>query len=271
MWCIRKLKVHFVIFYICGLTSYIPLKKGHTKRLQVVSILVKVIHVSVLIGYVTLFFINRFTQLKLINFNAIYLNYTVFYNAISYGYALYKSITTPNLSRNMCRQFASIIRYMERNLQVAIPMKKFLISFTLNMCLKLTLANIYTVTLRNLGSNDNITFFQPMEEVLYTIMRHVIIMSAFHAILFISLIEVLLFSLNLKLGKSLYAFKRHSTIFTTLHQLKWIHYNLWKISQVINKRFGSLLSVLLLQYATLLIFGIYRIYTLWPNFVVISE
>lgn len=271
MWCIRKFKIYFICFYICGLTSYIPLKKGHIKRLQVISILVKVIHVSVLIGYVTLFIINRFTQLKLMNFNAILSNYAVFYTAIANGYALYKSITTPNLSRNICGRFAGIIHYMERNLQVAIPIEKFKISFTLKIWLKLITATLCTVTLHVIASSDGIIFIHPAEEFVYIVIRHVIIMSAFHAILYISLIEVLLLSINMQLKKKLCAVKRQKTIFTSLHHLKWIHYNLWRISQMINDHFGTLFSVLLLQYSTWLIFGIYRIYTLWPGFVVLSK
>lgn len=265
--CIEELKLYFVIFFLFGHASYIPSKLNHHKRIKVLSIFLKIINVSIpLCGAIVILF-DRSHSFEVENLNSFTVKYSVIAHYSMATFALYTSIITPNLSCHLCEFFAGIIQYMERHLKIVIQIHTFKQMFLRKLMLKMfieALAAAFRLRVMDL-------FVNPSETILMTITLNAIISGAFHVVLYICLIEFLLFSITAKLNDHLSASKRFTRIDLLFRHLKWIHYNLWKISQIISRKFGLLLAVLLLDYSLTFVITIYRIFVFWPSINIASK
>lgn len=251
MWCIRKLKVYFVLFYICGLTTYIPLNKNHKKALGIVSVFVRIFHISILLAIFVLFFINHFDQLQSNSFNEVFLIVVLLNGNIIASFVLYNSITSRDSTLDICARFASVVQRMDRNLQIKFQVNKFKLMFALKIVLKF--ATVVVLLFAYYTPSEDVNLTKHLQDKLYSISRIIVYVACFQVVFYIDLIWFSLLSINDQLEKQFYTSKRYTKTSTILYHLKYIHYNLWKISQIINQNYGSLTAVLLLQYFTLFV------------------
>lgn len=266
MWCIRELKPYFIVFFLFGHTSYIPLKH-HNKQLKVLSNIVKSINFMIPFGNAMLTIYNRSHALKVIDFNSFIVKYSVMVNFSTAVSTLYTGLINPNLSRHICIFFANIIQYMEQNLQIAIHIDKFKTNLRRKVLLKLTFVIIATISRQT--AQD--IFVHVTDNILMTLSLLIIIVAAFHVILYVCLIEFLLALINSKLMQHLSSTVNSEQLSLIFFHLKWMYYNLWKISQILSRKFGFMLTVLILEYALTIVVTIYRFFIFWPNLAVASK
>lgn len=265
MWCIRELKVYFVIFYLFGQSSYIPLKTDHVKGLRIASYIPKIIHLTVPISH---FILNAYNQkLKLTSFHVIATQYSMFLVFLSNYYPLFLSVLYPNTSFQLCEYFGNIFQYLEHNLHINIQIGKFKKNFTQLLFLKMAFS---TVAFASRFAETSV-FLHPMENILFTVSVFIGIFAAFHVILFISLVHFILRTIN-KVFKNIWRGpKRPNDAFEFLRHLKWTHYKLWKISRALDNQFGLVILLLLLHNGLVMGFTIYRTFVIWPSSLITSK
>lgn len=260
MWCIRKLKVYFVCFYVFGLTTYIPLNKNHRKMLEVVSVFVRLVHTSILLGVYILFFINHIEKLQSNDFTEIFENVMYLCGNIIASIVLYENITARYSANDICAHFASVVQRMDRNLQIKIQINKFQRMFVQKVVTKF-LAVSFALLIRASTGSENVKLTIRLEGNLYEISRFGLYIVLFYVVFYIDLIVIALRSINDQLEHHFYASRRYTRTSTMLYHLKCIHYNLWKISQIINQNYGLLTAILLLQYFAIFVFAIFLMLT----------
>lgn len=263
MWSIHKFKVYFMFFYIFGLTSYIPTKKKRIKLLHVVSIFIKITHILTLSAYTIRFINGRSERLTSFNFDGIYPICVFFYSIIISVFAMYISISNSNVSRHICNRFAIIIQRMELKFQITIPMNRFNRNFAMTVFVKI--ATVLPSMLLLSKILEHLSVHLMLVDKMLCLINHVGLISlSFYIAFHISFIEFLMILINNQL-QIFYVLKQYTKVSTVLYHLKFIHFNLWQISQIINKHFGILIAMLLLQLLHLFVFNIYQTFIEWPN------
>lgn len=270
MWCIQKLKIHFTIFYICGLASYIPLNIDRFEILYVISLFVKSFYISVLSASTIRFINSRFDEKISLNFSEIYSCAVFIHNNIISAFAFYICIRSSNVSRNVCNRFAFIIHRMEQKLQITIPMNQFNKQFAITVFVK-----IVTIIPAIQSTSESLSYlysnFVQLDITLFMINQIFLIMLDFYLVFHVNFMGFLMMLINNKLQIH-YASRRYTNVASVLYNLKFLHFNLWQISQIINNHFGFLIAMLIIQLLHLIVFGIYETIIGWQSpYIVLSK
>lgn len=261
MWRVRELKSYFMVFYLFGQTAYIPLKADHAKQLQILSVLLKMIHIGFPIAHTILFVYNRCEDSPLKDFDIFVTQYLFFFIFICASYASYKNFFSPNLSRKICELFADVIQYSETNFQSETQIGKFKKNFTRKFLIKVIVE--FVTLLSRFVSKD--VYLNPFELLFFTITWITSKITTFYIMLFIDLLECVLQSLNMKVKEILRDKKQTKNAFDMFHHIKLIHYNLWQISKILNEQFGMQLLLLLLANGINIGMTMFRIVIYWPS------
>lgn len=270
MSCVRELRPYFICFFLFGQTSYIPSEPNHLKHFRLISIILKLFNLAIPFGSTILFVYNRSTDtVKSSEFNSFFSKYVIFVISLFTYLAFYTSYVNPNLAHDICGIFDRLIPYIERNLHIKIDIRTFKQRFRRKLCFKLSI-EIFTSVLRY-AMTDVVS---AVENSLFTIMLVINIFGIFHLILYIDLIELLLCSINRKINvyaKEIWFTKRYTKTLSTFHRLKWIHYNLWKISRILNDKFGVLCIFFAIHFSVTFVGTLYRSFVYFPTLLMIGE
>lgn len=247
---IRELKSCFIIFYLFGHTSFIPLKSGKLKALLLISFIPKIAYFLILIMefYTTLqlFYVGT----KII-FNNILIATLFLLNWMSGIFILYSSVSSPHALLYILKMFANTILYTEHKLSKTICMNRLLKDIH-----KKTLYAFMTVFGFFLFG---LTTIAPANNFLLLIVLMAKVMIVMQMVLLINLIEIILSTLNEKLVDLTRKRKYRFSVSCLFQQIKLIHYNLWTISQNINQHFGWILIFILIGDTAIIGFTIYKL------------
>lgn len=260
MWCIRELDPFFVCFHFFGLAAYIPSKAIHMKRLLVSSVFFKFIQFAMAFAFVISSFSNDLDSdrlWKLPNFNAFLQRYTIIHFFLLANFLLFKSVGAPHLSRRICEHFCHVIEDMQFYLQIRLQMKSFKTTYVQKVSLHLF------VFLSRIIIDPH--FFRPLHAKFYIAVQMVAVFAVLQVILFIDLISLSLCSINTKLKEHLYFKQPYFRVILIFRYLKWIHYNLWKISEILNENFGLWFIIIFLHYFVWMSFSGYNIFVCLLN------
>lgn len=262
---IRELKYCFVYFYLFGQTTYIPLKGGHSKCLLIVSFLPKLIHLAVIITNIfsTYTQINRKPSILTMNTVMLYTIFTI--NCMSNIVAFYLNVLTPFWSRQICDMFSNIIQFAECKMLVHVPVYRFQKHFHKKIWFGIILEIISSSTRIIVQS----PVFKPMMNVYLLIIFLYKMFVMLHALMYIDLIQFVLCSVNTKLNNVAHTRWHRYSVAITFRQVKWIHFNLWKISKKINQQLGWIIIMLILEnstYSSACVFWIFWYFETPTNF-----
>lgn len=258
---VRELKNYFIVFYLFGQTAYIPLKTDYTKQLQIFSVILKICHLIFPIAHTVLFIYNRFEESAREKFDILIMQYLILCIFIFASYATYINFFHPNLSHKICELFAGVIHYSEYNCRTELQIDKLKKNFTRKFLINIII-EMATLLSRFLSKD---VFLHPLEVISFTISWTISRITIFYIMLFIDLLECVLRSLNVKVKKTLRDTKQKKDAFTMFHHMKLIHYNLWKISKILNEQFGMQLLLLLLANGISIGNTMFRSFILWPS------
>lgn len=255
MWCIRELDPFFVCFHLFGLTAYIPSKAIHAKRLLFSSVFFKFIQLAVAFAFVVLSFSNVLQDQslwKLPDFNSFLQRYINMHFFLLVNFVLLKSTIAPHLSRRVCEHFCRVIEDMQFYLQIRLQMKTYKKTFVQKVAL-----NLLPLLLQLVFDPH---FFSPLHARFYIVILMVTLFVVLHVILFIDLISLCLYSINTKLKEHLYFKQPYIRVILIFRYLKWTHYNLCKISEILNENFGLLFVIISLHYFMWMVLNGYFIF-----------
>lgn len=258
MWRIRELRSSFVYFYLFGQTSYIPLKGGHLNYLLGVSFFPKILHFLILFGAIITGVTQNSKWPNIFDFNSMVLIATVLLTFAADFLVLYSEFLSPFWSRTVCEMYAGVIQYTEHKFSITVPTNRFQNYFHLKIILFVlteTLSSALIIFIPN-------SFFKPIATYFLAILSIFKGMILLYIVLFIDLMQLLLFSLNFKLKSVTQNRLRRYSISIVFKQVKWIHYKLWKISKLINHRFGWIFVFSIIDYSTRFIVCLYYTFVL---------
>lgn len=259
MWCIRELDAFFTVFHLFGLSSFIPSKASHIKRLLISSMIFKLVHLAVALAFASYNYQmthNVKNLTKQSNFNLTIRKCFDSHVFMLIIFVLFKSIVSPHLLRQICEHFCLVIQDMEFHLQITLQMKRFKKAFARTFLLNLLFASMIMALFP----------LYYLIEIIFAIVDQIFFSCAlFHIILFIDLIGLSLHSINIKLEEHLCFKQPYMRIIILFRYLKSIHYNLWRIARILNKEFGLLLLLLLLHYFIKIVLLGYHIFLNWPK------
>lgn len=259
----------FVLFYIFGQTSSIPLKTDHSRLLTVFSTLIRIAYIVPSIWNIaTDFYVkNRFAQPKSETFGNLVLCLVVIINFLPILLTFYSNAISQYSSSRICDLFANLIQYIKCNLKCSIDIDIFKREFTRKLIFQIAFEIVATIS-RYISEEVSIDQFH---HACFTFWKIITIFAVSHIIFYVNLIEFTIKTVNSSLVNILHNRKRLRRIFVTLRHVKWFHYNLLQILVVLNERFGLLCLVFLIHYFFVGVLTMFRTLTLWPKIVIISK
>lgn len=254
---ICHLRACFVWFYLFGQTTYIPLQKNRDKLLQILSILPKIIFL--LISILTPILVYKYRVHGFMPHSQIILT-SILSNlhTISNVFAFYLSVRKPFLSRKICGMYFDIVQTINEQLKLNISIGDFAKVFHRKI--------IFLVIFRLLISIGTFHAFSPF---LSSISKPMVAISFIYkeiinlySIIFIDLMHFVIFMINQNIEKILRNCIKHFTIIDVVHSIKRIHLNIWKVSQILNSNFTSIIVLNLLENFALATFTIFRMFVM---------
>lgn len=244
MWRIQELKTTFIWLYLFNQTVYIPLNDNRNKFLYRLSFIPKLILIIVFFAQIithTFRDIPQPTKNDIINKILIYSAITHFMTNLL---TVFSTTFNPFGSKAILTKFALIIEYIESRWKMEIPIRAFEKRHRRKIMLYVVL-QLFIIVLK-LFSNPGL--YSKYNLVLMGISFMYKGFIVFHITIFISLIGLIMSSLNMKIVKVLHdePISRHSVVFL-LRQFKLVHYKLPKIVKMINDEFGWILFVFMLE------------------------
>lgn len=263
MWRIRELDLFFVCFHFFGQTAYIPSKVKYMKRLIISSMFFKLSHFAVAFAYATAVVMGHIRRsVKNTPFNSYVQRYVGIHFCLMTFLLLYQSVISPYLSLRICQHFGRLIENMRFYLRIQIQMDNLkrefvqkILSYLLVLLLRLSL---------HLSFNQNDVFY-------CYVLPSVHVFAAFHIILFIDFVNFSLHSINLKLEEYLRFKQPCIRIIILFRYLKWMHFKLWKFSEILNKNFGLSLLIILIHYFLWIVLSCYYTILVWPRAETVSK
>lgn len=154
-----------------------------------------------------------------------------------------------------------MIRYIESKMNTPIPVYRFQKQFQKKILLAVTFVLCSEIPRIIIQS----PVFKPVMNYCLIINFVYKLFVMLHVVVYIDLMRFLLFSVNLKLNDVTEMRWHRYSVAITFQHIKWIHYNLWKISKMINLQFGWIIVMLMLEYMTYFSACIYWIFLYLEN------
>lgn len=257
MWKIYELKLPFIYFYFFGQTSFVPLKRVQLDKLLVVAFIPKLVYLLVIASTIYLIITQNHKWPNAFDFNTILVIAIFIFNCTSGCLVLFTSLTSPFALRTICNIFADVIEYTERRFLLSISLHQLQRNFQKKILILLVL-EIISGCLRSIHLNSSL--FKPITNISVVILLIYKVIMILHIQFYIDLIGFILYSVNEKL-KSVTKIRRHRySVACTFQRVKWIHYNLWKISKMINNSFGWILVSIMIETCALACLRVYWIF-----------
>lgn len=251
MQCIRELNPFFVCFHFFGQTAYIPSKVKCMKRLLIRSIFIKLIYFAVALAFLVFKMEMAIEMWKTKTFSKYMMRYQGIHMFIVTNLLLYKSIASPYLSRQICEQFSRVIDSIQLYLRIQLQMNNFKRSF-LQKILSYLSVLLLRCTLHLL--------FKLNDQIFLYVLPTAHIFAVFQVILFVDLINFSLNSINTKLEEYLRFKQPYARVIILFRYVKWIHFSLWEISEILNKNFGLVLIIMTIHYFIWIVLPIYYVF-----------
>lgn len=267
MWRIRELKICFIFFYLFSQTSYIPLSIDRTKQLKIGSIILKIFQFCLPIIQLVVDANLGYVGSSPKNFNQFVLQLILYLHFIGSYYIFYNSIFPSVKSNHICEFITAIIQYVELKLNISIQIDKFRRKYLRKLLITLALQAISLIVTSAFGR----FFIIPYQLIYIIIIYSTKIIAAFYAVFFVDLVTYLLKSINKAIKEISGDPRKKKKIFATLRHLKWIHYNLFKFSKLINDRFGSMIIICLLENFVNCYVFIFLCVVKWPSIGIASK
>lgn len=174
----------------------------------------------------------------------------------------FESILLPNAIPSLLNQYKYIKNYFEKRLNAKVPMKIFKWNFLVKVSLSVAvfLSMLATVRLTQEYKTSDAFMF------LVSNYKHI---TAVHIMIYIDYLQHLLKTINVQFNTfqseiSMKVFDSNSKeMCYVLKTYKYVHFKLWKISQLINKRFGLILIALVLAFTLEVSYSAYWIIVFW--------
>lgn len=249
---IRKLTLSFIYFYLSAQTTYIPLKNANFKWLRIVSILPKIIHFSVIVMSIYITYeingqwVNSTDLTQFLKFSVL------LSNIVSMTIAFCINLFCPFATVDILKLCASVMQCIEKQFFIKISLDQFQWNMHKNILVTL-IGELFVLVCVCIEKRQIIGSFNLY--MLFTYKTLIVL----HVVVFIELMQFLLHSVNMKLA-SITRRNQH-LIVPHLHQTKWIYYNLWKVSTMINAHFGWILTAVLLEASLYISMNIYYTFT----------
>lgn len=252
----------FIVFHFFGQTAYIPSKVKYFKQLMISSIGFKLIYLAMALTYAKHQIQQSVSEYR-VDKHASLRRYIGVHIVLLACFTLYESIASPHLSRQICEHFGRIMQYMHFHLDIQLQMKNFKHQFAVQFLPILLLVVFrFFAEFYISGEVGNINF-------LLLVFVHVV--ATFHFVLFVCLIDLLLHSINIKLMSYLRFEQLCMRIIIVFRYLKWIHYNLWSITRVLNRSFGAMLTTLFMHNFFTMVYSGCRLFLSWHSAHAISK
>lgn len=264
---LHTFRKQFVLFYISGQTSYIPLQSDHSKLLKFVSIFIRIVYIILTIWDVVTDIRNRSFQVNSETFKNVVLCLIIVINFLPILLSFYTNAMSRCSSSHICDLFANLIQYIECNLKCHINIDRFKVDFFRTLILQIAIETVASIA-RYIFDDIFIGFF---DHVCLTFWKAIKIFAISYTVFYVNLVVFLMKTVNLNLIDFMHDRKRMRQIFATLRHLKWFHYQLRQILMNLNERFGLLFLVFLIHFFLVSVLTIFRILILWPTFVITSK
>lgn len=266
MWHSIRLKIFFTLFYIFGQTNHIPSANFRTSKILLFASCIPIALYFVLLATATYSnttqLYNFTTKLYTTNdviFLGIFKTITLTPNWAS----LFANICDIHSSQNIFKRFAIVSRQIESIFAVKTGFRKFENQFLRRMICIILLDIIGVAKKLMIGH----PIFKPVTELSMIALLFYRNFLIFHITLLIDLLRYFLCTINLRLSRINGDLNCHTQydinyLINLVRQIKLLHFRIWLILIRINKRFGWVLVIFLLE---TFIYYSYVVYWLFLN------
>lgn len=229
---VPELSSFYRLFFLFGQTLDVPSKSHNRVFTRISSIVLKIVYLLVLISLAYWMTNSNIKSNGIRELTNILARVPFLFYILSNFVAVFSEWSHPMASQWLYNRTTYIILYTKHRVTAMLPLNRFKWTFYRKVLFAISEAIITFLIKSQLKS----VIIEPITELILltaTIYRYV---ALFHMLLLIDLIAFIILSLNDHLksinGRPVSADQLHAT----LCHLKWIHYNLFRVTRLISER-----------------------------------
>lgn len=223
----------YLIFFIFGQTPSWPAETRNKQTLsRICSIALKIVYLLVLISLIYWMTTSSIKSNELHEFTSVLARVPFLFYILSNLVAVFSEWTNPNISQWLYKHISHVLLYTMQHVSSNLSLNQFKTGFYGKVLVAMLEATISFIVQSQLKS----VIIEPVTEFLLltaTIYRYAAI---FHILLFVDLIAYVMLTMNMRLDSINEQPLNPNEITATLQHFKWIHYNLYRASNMLNER-----------------------------------
>lgn len=244
MYKIQHLKSYFVLFYLCGVSSYTPWKRFNQKKqfyFKILKFFPKILHFLLIFISV----IHSYSILNLLKTPSVEIIFLITITATHCAVYI-DDLSSVRKIRRMLLVLFQVFDQLTSMTRESLCLKTFERDFRFKLFVSVEL-NFFLFMLKLMIEDDEISAFKHLWFLILTVCK---LIALFQAIFFIEFLNFILCCLNQELKHSCRDLLIESNVEVAVNKVqiaKKIHLKMCKIVQLISSRFGWFMSSLLLE------------------------
>lgn len=229
---VPELSSFYLLFFLFGQTLDVPSKSHNRIFKRIFSIVLKIVYLLVLISLAYWMTHSNIKSNGIRELTSILARVPFLFYILSNFVAVFSEWSHPMASQWLYNRTTYIILYTKHRVTATLALNRFKWTFYRKVLFALSEAIITFLVKSQLKS----VIIEPITELILlmaTIYRYV---ALFHMLLLIDLIAFILSSLNDHLKSINERPLSGDKLYATLRHLKWIHYNLFRVTRLLNER-----------------------------------
>lgn len=227
-----KSRTIFILLYLSGQISYRPLQKRCNRLVRIITLLPKIVYLAVLLPSILMLLGYYSKKTKFHKFTAFSRDVSYIFYVGSNLTSLFADLLHPSAPHLLCKQINCIIAYTNYRIY-AINTRNIERKFIVRLCI-----GIFPIACNLiLKSVWQSSFTPPIVQLFITAAQTYRLIALLHSVLPLDGINWVLSVLIKHLEEFPNDRKLHNQLCSTFKQMKWIHFKLFRASELYNKRY----------------------------------
>lgn len=248
---LQPFQFYFTIFYLLGINAYVSFTEINKKCSKVMCILPRILNIS--IGLMVFRQIGESSEKDWNRLAFLSVVYVMIRKQFSTLVSVGENLFHIRLMRQTVKTLSFTIQVLKCSLNIEFPYKTFKRTIEKKLLLQMVLILVATVTKYIFLSTLRNLWAWRIEYAIYNVIKCA---NIFFVTFYVDFMTFTLKSLNGKLinmtseRNIFWCQEKHQKWLYIVHQMKLIHFQLWKISRNVNTMFGWFLIALMVELTT---------------------
>lgn len=256
----HKLKTfqnYFTILYVLGLNPFISFANINKKRSKIISFFLRSLNILVSLLVVFLTNVKWQNSKWLIVFGHLTYSYDVCINFI----AVFENLTNLNATYRILKTLSIVIEMFVTTFGANFPYTA--VKKSIKWKFLIIMLAVFLNLIGHLGNNKQ----KIIENILWTYFNTITSVHYMHLLFYIEFMKFILIGLSEKIvsmtcqTRVYWRCERTKEWLNLIHQIKLIHFKLWRVAHTVNSLFGWFMLSFMMEQATKFIFYAYYIFT----------